>query len=274
MHGHAWITWPGAYIDALAYRGQHYVIEGPLPAVFLIPWTALAGTSVNQTLLAALLAAIAVGAAWKLGERFELPSAANIWLCAFLLAGTDLLWCAMLGDVWFIAHVSAVCFTMLALVELFGRRRAWLIAVWAICAAESRFTLILALPVYAALIARDPDRKAISWAGFGAVVAAAAALWVLYNKARWGTLTDIGYTTWYHQDQAGLPSGSPFRLQYFGYEFSSFFHSTSAIRERVSVDPSHVLRRCAHLDEPGAHLRAVGAAPAHRRGRCYGCWPF
>jgi hypothetical protein len=223
LHGHTWIDWPGAYIDALAYNGQHYVIEGPLPAVLLVPWVAIAGTAANQTFVAVLLAGVAIGAAWELGERTGVAAQTNVWLCTLLLAGTDLLWCAMLGDVWFIAHVSAVCFTMLALVELFGKRRAWLIALLAICAAESRFTMALVIPVYAILLARDPDRKPVSWIGFGGVIAAAGALWVLYNEARWGTVTDIGYTTWYHQDQAGMPTGSPFRLQYFGYEFWSFF---------------------------------------------------
>ena len=48
-------------------------------------------------------------------------------------------------------------------------------------------------------------------------------LWALYNLARWGTWSDIGYTTWYHQDQAGMPTGSPFRLSYLPYELWSFF---------------------------------------------------
>jgi hypothetical protein len=47
--------------------------------------------------------------------------------------------------------------------------------------------------------------------------------WVWYNLARWGTWYDIGYTAWYHQDQAGSPVGSPFQLQYFPYQLSSFF---------------------------------------------------
>jgi hypothetical protein len=129
----------------------------------------------------------------------------------------------MLGDVWFIAHVSAVCFTMLALVELCGERRGWLVALWAICAAESRFTMVLAMPVYAAMLASSDARSRRTLAGFAGVIVAAAGLWVWYNLARWGTLADIGYTTWYHQDQAGSPTGSPFRLQYLRYELWSFF---------------------------------------------------
>lgn len=221
LHGHAWIAWPGSYIDALAYNGQHYVIEAPLPALLLMPYVAIAGLAANQTLLAVVLCGIGVGAAWELGERLGCGAAANAWICAFLLAGTDLLWCAMLGDVWFIAHVSAVCFTMLALVEICGKRRGWLIALWGVFAAESRFTLVLALAVYAVVLATD-ERARKTLAGFSGVIVAAAALWVWYNLARWGTVADIGYTTWYHQDQVGMPTGSPFRLSYLPYEFWSF----------------------------------------------------
>ena len=233
LHGHTWITWPGAYIDALAHNGQHYVIEGPVPALLLLPYVAIAGLAANQTLLAAVLAGIAIGAAWELGERLEISHRANLWLTIFLLAGTDLLWCATLGDVWFIAHVSAVAFTPLALVELCGKRRGWLVALWAIAAAGSRFSLVLAIPVYTALLlASDarPDRWRFDrarlrapLAGFVGVLLAAGALYVAYNLSRWGTIADIGYTSWFHQDSAGSPTGSPFALQYLTYQLWSFF---------------------------------------------------
>jgi len=218
LHGHTWIAWPGAYIDALPYNGQYYIIEGPMPAILLLPLVAIFG-SFNQTLIAIVLGAVAVGAAYELGERFGVPASTNVWICAFLLAGTDLLWCAMLGDVWFIAHVSSVCFTLLALVELSGKKRGWLVALWAACAIFSRFDLVLAVPVYAYLL-RDEREQLKS---FGAALLPVALLWIGYNLARWGTWYDIGYTAWYHQDSAGMPTGSPFKLVYFPYELWSFF---------------------------------------------------
>ncbi len=216
LHGHTWINWPGSYIDALPYNGHYYVIEAPMPALLLLPFVALFGNA-NQTLLSIVLGAIAVAAAYELGERYGVGDAENLWICALLLAGTDLLWCAMLGDVWFIAHVSAVCFTMLALVELAGKKRGWLVALWGSAALLSRFDLILALPVYAYLI---NSRRAI--ASFAAVLVPVAVGWVSYNVARWGTWYDIGYTAWYHQDQVGSATGSPFQLRYFPYELWSF----------------------------------------------------
>ena len=54
LHGHAWIDWPGAYIDALPYGGRYYVIEAPLPALLLLPFVAIFGAQTNQTLLGVL----------------------------------------------------------------------------------------------------------------------------------------------------------------------------------------------------------------------------
>jgi hypothetical protein len=253
VQGHTWIDWPGPYIDALHYGSRYFVIEAPLPAVLLLPFVPLFGPSTNQTALAAVLTAIAIGATWELGERFGLRPRANVWICAFLLAGTDLLWCAMLGDVWFIAHVAAVCFTMLALLELAGKRRGWLVAVFAACAFESRFSMIAAVPVYLYLLLAPSDvspgaqqitgpsaplriegRRMTRLASFAAVLAGVGALWVIYNYARWGTWNDIGYITWYHQDQAGMPTGSPFRLAYLPFQLWSFFVQMPA---RLSTYP-------------------------------------
>jgi hypothetical protein len=231
LQSHTWINWPGAYIDALPYQdGHYYIIEAPLPAILLMPFVAIFGASTNQTMLSIVLAAVAIGAAWELGERFGLSVKSNVWICAFLLAGTDLLWCAMLGDVWFIAHVSAVCFTMLALAELAGKRRGWLVALWAACAVESRFSMILALPVYFVMLASSANAEAPArrqaLASFVAMLVPIGVLWLLYNHARWGTWNDIGYTAWYHQDQVGMPTGSPFRFMYLPYQLSSFFVQT------------------------------------------------
>lgn len=226
LHGHVWIDWPGQYIDALAYGGRHYVIEAPFPAILMLPLVAIFGTHANQTLVAALVGGVALFAAWRICERLGVALESTLWLCAFLLAGTDLLWCSMLGDVWFIAHVCAVAFTLLAIFECLCRRRGWLVALFAACAVESRFTMALALPVYAWLMFRsegDARARAVNFAGFCGVLAVVALLWIGYNEARWGTLSDIGYTTWYHSDSAGAPTGSPFQLRYLTYQLQSFF---------------------------------------------------
>lgn len=231
LNGHAWVLVPpNQGIDALNYGIHSYIIEAPMPAVLLMPFVYFLGFMTNQTLLAIVLAGVAIGATWMLGERIGLDWHKNLWLCAFTLAGTDLLWCAMLGDVWFVAHVSAFAFTMLALVELFGKRRAWLVMLWAACALESRFGMVMAIPVYAYLLLGDPEhplRLDPAWRakliGIASVLVPVGLLWLWYNQARWGTWSDIGYTTWYHQDDVGSPTGSPFRLSNLPNQLQSFF---------------------------------------------------
>ena len=226
VHGRVWIDWPGAYIDALPYAGRYYVIEAPMPALLLVPFVRAFGPHVDQTLLAQALGGVATFAGWEIARTLGVPLRTRALLCGFLVLGTDLFWCATFGDVWFIAHVSSVAFTLLALLELVRGRRGWLVALFAACAVESRFTLVLALPIYAAMLAyaegttRERLRRV---AGFVVVLVPVAALWVWYNELRWGLPYDIGYTAWYHQDGAGMPTGSPFRLAYLDYELRSFF---------------------------------------------------
>lgn len=234
VQGHVAIDFPGSYIDALPYNGAHYIIEAPMPAILLLPFVAVFGGA-NQTLLAIVLAAIAIGGAYELGERLGVEANRNVWICAFFLAGTDLLWGAMLGDVWFIAHVSAACFTMLALVECAGKKRGWLVGIFAACAILSRFDMVLALPVYAYLL---QSRRAVGI--LAASLVPFALFWVWYNIARWGVWYDIGYTAWYHQDQAGSPVGSPFQLRYLPYQLWSFFVQAPAFGPNYPwVQPSY-----------------------------------
>jgi hypothetical protein len=225
LHGHVWIRWPGPSIDALLYHGRYYIIEAPLPAILLLPATALLGTHANETMLSAVLGGIAVGAAWELAGRLGALGNTRLLVVAFFMVGTDVWWCAMYGDVWFVAHSSAVAFTMLALVELVGKRRGWLVALFGALAADSRFNMVLVLPVYAYLVARErePSETRRALAGFVAMLVPFAGAWIGYNEARWGKPYDIGYTTWYHQDELGDPTGPPFKVKYFTYQLRSFF---------------------------------------------------
>ncbi len=248
VHGRLWIDWPGPYIDAvLGPDGHRYIVNDPLPALLLLPAVLIAGKAANQTFLAAILCGIACGAAWSLCRRLGATIAVTAWLVAFLLAGTDLLWCSMLGDVWFIAQTSAVCFTLLALVELAGKARAWLVMLAFLCAVGSRFTMIMALPVVVYLIYRGglrigadewfpqllPERARRALIEMAGVFVPVFALWVGYNLARWGVPWDAGHTIFYHQDAVGSPVGSPFGLEHVGYQLRSFFLQGPTIADQA-----------------------------------------
>jgi len=231
LHGRLWIDWPGREIDAVLYNGHYYIVNDPVPGLLMLPLVARFGLFTNQALPGVIMAGIAVGAAWKLFANLGAPLRTSVWLTAFLLLGTDLWWCTSLGDVWFIAQTCAVAFTLLMLLELSGKNRSWLVALWFVLAVGSRFTMVMATPVIIWLTLRGGLRSSevpawIEWRrilALCAVLLPAFALWVAYNEARWGVPWDSGHTIFYHQDYlAGSPTGSPFGLANIPMQLYSF----------------------------------------------------
>jgi hypothetical protein len=197
LHGRSWIVYPGAWIDAVPYHGRAYVVEAPFPALLMLPLAAIYGAHANQNLVAALLAAVAVGALYVFARRVGDRPGDALVLCVFLLFGTDVAYGAFEGNVWLLAHLSAVAFTLLALAELTGAQRLWLVTLFGLAAALSRYPMALALPVYWWLL-RDRLRSPRSLEIACAVVLPILALWSAYNWSRWGVLYDPGFTIWYH----------------------------------------------------------------------------
>jgi hypothetical protein len=232
LHGHLWIDWPGPQIDAVLWNGYHYIVNDPVPGLLLVPAVARFGTGINQAILAYILCGFAIYAAWLLCERLGTTLPTTLCLVGFLFVGTDLLWCSMLGSVWFLAQTSAMCFTLFALLELFTQRRRWLVLLYLCLAVGSRFTVVMSLPVFLVLLvnprwidqaARDLDALRATLRAAAAVLVPSAVLWMAYNWARWGVPYDRGHTIFFQQDQAGSPVGSPFGLRNVPYQLWSYF---------------------------------------------------
>lgn len=214
LHGRLWIDWPGPAIEALEWGGQHYVIEGPVPALLCIPFVLVSGLDANQAVVCAIAAAIGVAAVWVMLARMRVSRETQVWTTALFGFGTVYWWCAAFGSLWMYAHVAGAMFAVLALAEWYGARRPWLLGVLFACMAFSRFSMAVAgIPFVIWLLLDTPkgDRlRALAQAALG--VLPFLILFLLYNYGRWGTFNDIGYTTWFHEDQVGSKTGSPFQL--------------------------------------------------------------
>jgi len=92
---------------------------------------------------------VATALAWLLAERLGVRSlSTKIFLALFFVAGTDMWWCAQLGDVWFLAHLVAVAFIFGALLELTGRARGTVVGICFVLACGARFPEVAALPLF------------------------------------------------------------------------------------------------------------------------------
>ena len=232
LHGHMWIDWPGRWMDAILYHGHYYGIDGPVPALFMLPPVAIWGNNANQTTVAIIFAAVSTALAWLLAERLGVRSlSTNVFLALFFVAGTDMWWCAQLGDVWFLAHLVAVAFILGALLELTGRGRGVVVGICFVLACGARFPEVAALPLFVwgrwtgafrgATLTREESIARLR--SFGIVCACAAVAFIGYDELMWGTFYDIGHTLYYHADGWGSPTGSPFQLSYLPYQIYSFF---------------------------------------------------
>src|SRR5690606_19931697 len=112
---------------------------------------------------------------------------------ALLGFSTQILWITTRGGVWHTGHLIATLLTLGCLIELWGRRRAWLIGLMAGAAFLTRAPLAFAVPFYALLLWDGPMRWSLPaeqwrrWVGLGVGVLPSIAFFFLYNQLRFGT---------------------------------------------------------------------------------------
>jgi hypothetical protein len=221
LHGHLWVaTAPLAMVDCVMYIGKCYVIEGPMPAVLMLPFVLVSGLSANQSLVCVLTAAAGVAAFDLLLGRMNIEDRLRLPLVAFFGFGTVFWWCAVNPNVWMFAHVACVTFLIFGLAEWYGKRRLWLVGLLFACAALTRFPAILAVLPFLYWAWTEGRAKGVR--SFLIGFAPLMLLDVAYNLARWHTPFDLGYTLWYHQDTAGSPVGPPLALRYLPYNLYSY----------------------------------------------------
>lgn len=124
LHGRAWIPYPVStgpvtndyFQDVLPLdSGRALLPFPPLPAIVLLPFVALWGLSTDAALLCAVLGAVNVGLAWRLTTRLTERIGAAALATVFYAFGTVAWYAAMLGSTWFLAHVVASTFLLLAI---------------------------------------------------------------------------------------------------------------------------------------------------------------
>ena len=115
--------------------------------------------------------AFSVALVWRLCGL--IAREAQVWLTVFFGIGTTFWYEATLGDSWNFAVVMSVPATLLALNELFGKARPFVVGLCAGFAALARYDLVLAWPFYLALLWARGKSWRTWWALGGFAIAAA-----------------------------------------------------------------------------------------------------
>ena len=200
------------------YAGHAYIVHPPLPALILVPLVAIFGPTLNQTMVSVVVGAFSVALVWRLCGL--IASGAQVWLTIFFGVGTTFWYEATLGDSWNFAVVMSVPATLLALNELFGKARPFVVGLWAGLAALARYDMVLAWPFYLALLwARGQSWRSLRAVG-GFAIAVAISVW--FNEVRFGKLSDISLWLFTRQDgwlQQRMGGGPPIQLRFLPGNF-------------------------------------------------------
>jgi hypothetical protein len=216
--------------EHVTVNGHSYILHPPLSAFICLPFVAAGVT--DQTLISMLIGVVSGLLAYRLAR--------SGWLTAFFLLGTTFLYEATLGASWDFALVASTPFTLAALLEvnrndrflpcfgLDGSRyddsRSWLVGLWAALAALCRYDLVLAFPVYWFV---KRDYRILCGLGLWAIV------YVWFNEARFGTLTDGSVAEWYWKYdsfRAQRPYG-PFSIRYLPFNLYTLLWMAPAYQE-------------------------------------------
>lgn len=203
LNGRVDIVPPGEYLEAAEYRGRFFVMNPPFPAVLLLPLVALRGTLARQEVASQMTGAVGAALLLLAAARILPRPRDYLWLGLLAAFGTILWYLSAVGSTWYMAHVVGAAALSLGVWETLGRRRPVVLGLAVGIAYLSRYPNIMALAFFA--LATVPV-----WAPGGlrrwrevdlgylirlaAPVALALLLHMLYNWARFETLTDIAQT--------------------------------------------------------------------------------
>jgi len=201
LHGRLDLVAPSATIDLIQRGGRWFVPFPPLPALLLLPWTAIAGVArVNTVVFAAAMGALNVALMYLLIRALaargwsRLGRDGALWLTLLFGLGSVHWFGATLGSVWYVSQTCTVTFLVLAAWLAVARGSALAAGCALALAMLGRPHVALCLPLLLGIAAQG---RAGSWKRWGMratvpMIVSLAAL-MAYNVARFGNAFDFGY---------------------------------------------------------------------------------
>lgn len=175
-----------------------YCAYPPLPAVLLMPFVWLLGTTVTvEAFTRSISVAVVVLIDLvldRLPQRMRLPplpQSTRVVLTAGFAFGTTIWTNADIGMDWHLAHVVALSAMLLALREYAGANRSWLVGVYIGLSVLSRPTTLLTCLFFALEAIRRRELARLIGLSIGPL--AAIGLLAAYNQARFNSPWDFAY---------------------------------------------------------------------------------
>lgn len=212
--------------DVAIYKGKHYSVFPPFPAVVLTPFVAAFGMRDVRLILVSLAAtALSVFLLRRILLRLGVSRPTAWWAIVALFCGTGYWFCVLWsGGVWYFAHVIAVACLLMAIDEATGAGRGWLAGLALGLAFLSRQMTIYAGFFLAAALWTNPanatlPRRLRRFVGLGLGAGFCILIYMAYNYLRFDHPFDTGYA---HIDLEGFLRVRVQRYGVFNWRYIPF----------------------------------------------------
>jgi hypothetical protein len=201
LHGRLDILFHPPWLNELVFwQGHYFTVYPPMPAILLMPFVAVFGINFPQPLLSVIVGSINVFLCYLVISKLFNKNI-GLWT-SFLYAFGSMQWFhASVGSAWYIAHIIAMFFVWLALLEIATKKRLFIIGLLIGFAYLARLPAILAF-VFVIIYFHDQffclEKKKLNIhfknCFFFALGFLPALIFnVLYNYFRFRVPYDIGY---------------------------------------------------------------------------------
>jgi hypothetical protein len=196
LHGRYWLSNNPTWLSELIPSGtdRYYVVYPPMPAIELAPFVYIFKTSFAQQYLAHILGSLTVAFTFLISLRIKKDYKLALWSLLLIGAGSIIWFLSSVGSAWFLGQISACFFVTLAIYELLGKKRAFIIGLLAGAAYLSRVETILSLIFFLPLIDKGQifsKKKIKLFLGTAPFLIVNAG----YNFVRFGSFLDKAYVS-------------------------------------------------------------------------------
>lgn len=204
-------------IDVAYFNDKSYFTFPPLPSVILIPFAYIFGTGGSlYPINAILFAGTGVIMYHLFKSTLRQKSTTSLFLTVIFLFGTNLWWSALRVSVWYEQHLFALLFTVLFLVEGFGKKRPVILGLLVSAMLLCRYNLVLYVPLGIYFLFKKKHRS-YALTIFLLILCCTGIILATYNHVRFGNIFELGYQ--YIAYDATLTE----RIEAFGMYSPSYF---------------------------------------------------
>ncbi len=223
---------PNILTELIPWGNNYYVVYPPMPAILLMPFVFIFGTDFHQPILSIALGAINAVLAYLVLLKFFKDTKLSLWISILYAFGTIQWYHAEVGSSWYIAHIVALFFLWLSLLELVTKQRLFLIGLFIGGAYLARLPTILAV-IFVLIFLKEEFLvgkriKQINIKNlFLFILGLLPALVIngMYNFLRFGKFYDYGYTLYLNSQSLAI------KELIFPYGFFSIYYIPDRIKD-------------------------------------------